>query len=453
MLYNNYTITITERRGAGYPVSAVASDGGRVAHVLPLPDSDLLRLLAAVTALNPQAEAEALLLETGSALFRWLFAGPLETHLRVAWDRAEQATRGLRLRLTMDAPEINAWPWELLNDPMRDHVFSTSVVTPLMRYLDRVDQFGLPMELAAELPINLLVTIPQAPDLDLARERAVIEEAVAPLRGALKLSVLDGLVTRTAFSDKLMGGRYEIIHFSGHGGHIDGRNYVGLNKLDGSTDWVDSSVIVRLLANHQPLKLGVLNACSTGQVSETQAFSGLAMQLLRSGARAVVAMQYLLSDEAALTFAREFYRKLSIGESAGQVDVALAHARNMLAALYPGNTCFAAPVLYTHAADGVIFALPTEAAVQDVLAPSNQRARTAMLVSSLQASMDFDDDWALAERGKLEAWRQTLKQTEAAYLAHATDWRPEVRQAAQNGLVLVQARLASLETALAKTTG
>ncbi len=453
MLYNNYTITITERQAGGYPVSAMAADGGRAWCTLPPADADLTQLLSQVALLPPNAGAEAILLEAGIGLFQWLIVGPLETHFRVAWDRAEQAGRGLRLRLTIDAPEINAWPWELLHDPSRDYAFGTSVATPLMRYLDRVDQFGLPMELATELPLDLLLAIPQAADLDLGRERAVIEQAVAPLAGVLNLHVLDGLVTRTGLSDKLMSGHYEIVHFSGHGGFSDGHSYVGLNRPDGATDWADSSVIVRLFGNHQALKLGVLNACRTGQVNEAQAFAGLAMQLLRSGARAVVAMQYPLTDEAALTFAREFYRQLCTGEHAGLVDVAVAHARNMLAVLYPGDPCCVAPVLYTHATDGEIFTLPREAAIRDVLDPSSQSARMAMLVSSLQASMDFDEDWALAERGKLEAWRQTLKQTETAYLAHATDWRPEVRQAAQNGLALVQARLASLETALAKATG
>jgi hypothetical protein len=453
VLYNNYTITITERQAGGYPVSAMATDGGRVSATLPPTDADLARLLSQVALLPSRAGAEAILLEAGVGLFHWLMVAPLETHFRVAWDRAEQAGRGLRLRLTIDAPEINAWPWELLHDPSRDHAFGASVATPLMRYLDRVDQFGLPMELATELPLGLLLVIPQALDLDLPRERALIEQAIAPLTDALNLQVLEGVVTRTDLSDKLMAGHYEIVHFSGHGGFADGRSYVCLNRPEGGADWADSSVIVRLFGNHLPLKLGVLNACRTGQVDETKAFTGLALQLLRSGARAVVAMQYPLTDEAALTFAREFYRQLCTGEHAGQVDVAVTHARNMLAVLYGGDPSFIAPVLYTHAADGVIFTLTKEAAVQDVLDPSSRRARLAMLVSSLQASMDFDEDWTPADRPKLEAWRETLKQAESSYLIHVSDWRPEVRQVAQQGLALVRARLASLETALAEAAG
>jgi hypothetical protein len=415
---------------------------------LPPADADLLRLIAQVAAMSPAAENETLLHEAGAALFRWLLAGPLESHWRIAQDRADQARHGLRLRLSIDAPEVNAWPWELLLDPVRDHAFGTAIATPLLRYLDR---FGVPMELAAELPLDLLLVIPHAPDLDLVQERTLIEQAIAPVGKALNLDVLDGLVTRTEFSDKLMGAHYEIIHFSGHGGFVEGRNYIALNKADGSADWADSNVIFRLLVNHHPLKLGVLNACRTGQVNEGQAFSGLAMQLLRSGARAVVAMQYPLSDEAALAFAREFYRKLCIGESAGQVDVAITHARNMLAVLYPGNRSFAAPVLYTHAADGVIFTLPHEPSVQAVLGAASERARLAMLVSSLEASMDLEEDWALADRTRLEEWRQMLHQAARSYQQHLTDRRAEVRQAAQHGLALVNARLESLETALART--
>jgi len=448
MLYNDLTFTIAIRQESGYSVTAVAEHLGRVSETLPPADLRLQGLLSAVAALAPADHDEALLRTAGEALFAWLTPGALATHLRLAWDRAERQGRGLRLCLSIDAPEINAWPWELLHDPARDHSFGASASTPLVRYLDRTDQFGALAELEAELPLHILLVVPQTPDLDLARERSAIEEAIASLQGALQLRVLNGLVTRTALADALLAGQYCIVHGSGHGGFVDGRGYVGLNKADGATDWVDSQTLARFFVNYRSLKLVILNVCSSGRLDDARAFQGLAPQLVRRGVPAVIAMQYPLTDEAALQFAREFYRRLCLGQDTGRVDVAVAHARNMLAILSPGDRAFAAPVLYTHAADGVVFTLPREAAVSEVLDPGSRRARLAMLVNSLECSLDFEEDWALADRAQLATWRGTLQQAEEAYWAHLASPQADVQRVASQGLAVLQARLEALDATL-----
>ena len=361
MLYNDYTITIAAHQGSGYPVSALADGMGRTADVLRLPPANLLTLIAQVDQLPAGTAQGALLTATGIGLFQWLMEH-LETHWRVAADRAERQGRGLRLRLSIDAPEINAWPWELLHDPKRDRTFATSIATPLVRYLDQNDQFGGLSDLKADLPLKVLLVLPEAPDLNLAKERAVIEQALVPLDGALRLDVLDGIVTRTRFANALVSGNYEIIHGSGHGSFLDDQGFIALNLPDGTPDWVDGQVMGRFVVNCKSLKLGVLNVCSSGKVADGRGFQGLAPQLVRAGVPAVVAMQYPLSDDAAMTFADEFYRRLCAGESAGRVDVAVTYARNLLAILFPGDLCFAAPVVYTHAPDGVIFTVQANAA-------------------------------------------------------------------------------------------
>lgn len=448
MRYNDFVMTVTERQETGYPVSATESSLGRAAHVAPPPDNLLTRSLASVAAIEADACDETLLCEAGVNLFRWLLAGPLETHLRLAWDRAEQAGRGLRLRLVIDPPEIAAWPWELLHDPVRDHTFATAVATPLVRFLDQTGSFGALVEQEAELPLHMLVVLPQDECLDLAQERALIQDAVQPLQNALRVHLLSGPVTRTALSDALLAQQYDLLHFAGHGGFIEGQVYIALNQPDGTPDYVDGGTLARLGANHRSLKLAVMNVCSSGRQDTVRAFRGLAPQWVRRGVPAVVAMQYQLSDQASLTFAREFYRQLCTGENAGQVDVAVAHARNMLAVRRKGDRSFAAPVVFTHARDGVIFSLPREAAVRELLDPSSQRARLAMFVGSLQASMDFEDDWSGAEQQRLEEWRLILRRAEQAYRLHLAGSEPEVQQAARQGLALIQSRLATLDSAL-----
>lgn len=443
LLYNDYTITIATRQGLGYPVSALAEGMGRTADVLHPPPANLLTLIAQVDQSPPGVAQGELLTTTGVSLFRWLMER-LEMHWRVAADRAERQGRGLRLRLSIDAPEINAWPWELLHDPQRDRTFATSIASPLVRYLDQTDQFGGLSDLKADLPLKILLVLPNAPGLNLVKERAVIEQALVPLDHALKLDVLDGIVTRTRFANALVGGDYVIIHGSGHGSFLDGQGYIALNLPDGAPDWVDGQVMGRFVVNCKSLKLGVLNVCSSGKVSDGRGFQGLAPQLVRAGVPAVVAMQYPLADDAAMAFADEFYRRLCAGEHAGRVDVAVTYARNMLAILYPGDLCFAAPVVYTHAPDGVIFAVHTNAAT----APAPIQRKNGALSESLRASATLEDTLAWTDHQLLESWRLTLTEAADAYRQHLTDPTLAIQDAAHQGLALISQRLKLVNTRL-----
>ncbi len=443
MEYNDYTITVAAPLGAGYPVSVNAEGIGRSAALLPPPPAELVRLIAQVNDLPVGNGHSDILTMAGVALFRWLF-GQLETHLRIAWDRAEHQGRGLRLRLSLDPPEINAWPWELLHDPHRERTFATSIATPLVRYLDRADQFGSLFTLRADLPLKMLLVLPKSPELNLIKERAVIEQALAPLEKAVALHTLDGIVTRARFADALISGDYEIVHGSGHGSFVDGAGYIGLNYADGSPDWVDGQVMARFVVNCRSLKLGVLNVCSSGKVDEGRAFQGLAPQLVRAGVPAVVAMQFPLSDDAALAFAEEFYRRLCTGEnSSGRVDVAVTYARNMLAILYPGDRCFAAPVLYTHAADGVIFTLER---------PEETAKTNHALAASLADSALFRDDLALAEPAMLHTWRLSLEQAAAEYQRHLLEPSAVAQALAQQGLNLIRRRIQAIDARLGAPT-
>lgn len=76
---------------------------------------------------------------------------------------------------------------------------------------------------------------------------------------------------------------------------------------DGGTHRLGAGDLALLLAEHRSLRLVVLNSCDTARASASDRFSSTASVLLRRGIPAVVAMQYEISDEAAITFARGFY--------------------------------------------------------------------------------------------------------------------------------------------------
>jgi hypothetical protein len=443
MLYNNLTITIAQRQQAGYPVLMSADGLGRVSAMLSTPSADLRHLLAhAPISDEPRPD---ILLRTGQEIFRWLFAADLDTHLRIAWDRAERLGHGLRIRLSMDPPELAALPWELLYDPSRDHLFSTSISTLLVRYLDQSNRFGGLANQLVELPLNLLLIVPQTPDLDPSKERRSVEEALAGLQDLVNLTVLDGVVTRQSLSDALVETPFHVVHFAGHGTFSHGEGFIALNMTEGKADVVDAQSFGRLLGNHRTLRLVVLNACSTGRTNSHRAFVGLAPQLVSHGVPAVIAMHYPVLDAQAAAFAHEFYQQLCMGENNGQVDVAVTHARNMLAVLYPRSDAWAAPILHTHADNGLLFELATLIARQAGADPR----RTALLLSSFQRSLELSEDWESAEASRLKGWRRTLKRAEQAYRTHLDDANPDAQQAARYGLALVTGRLEELDMRLA----
>ncbi|HEX9118234.1 MAG TPA: CHAT domain-containing protein, partial [Anaerolineae bacterium] len=336
MLYDDFDIIVADRQGEIYPVMAFGRGRERVTAALPAVPAGLLALLDRLAGRAWQTQTSSEAGEAGAALFRWLLPDRIETHFRLAWDRAGRAGRGLRLRLALDPPEIAGLPWELLADPVRDHTFATAANTLLVRFLDQAEDFGALAEPEVQMPLAMLLVLPWAPDLDLAREYRLVIEATAPLAGALNIHVLDGIVTRDRLAETLAATPYDIVHIGAHGGYVDGQGYLRLNLANGAADWIDAGALANLCGQTRGLKLMVLNACQSGRISREQAFRGLAPQLIRAGVPAVVAMQYVLTDTSALTFAREFYRQLCMGPRAGQVDVAVTHARSLLAALQPG---------------------------------------------------------------------------------------------------------------------
>jgi tetratricopeptide (TPR) repeat protein len=119
--------------------------------------------------------------------------------------------------------------------------------------------------------------------------------------------------------------------------------------LLGATD------LALLLDDHFFLRLAFLNSCEGARGSPRDAFSSTAATLVRSGIPAVVAMQYEITDKAAIEFSRSFYEALADGLP---VDAVVAEART---AIKMGSALeWGTPVLYMRSEDGLIFDIPPE---------------------------------------------------------------------------------------------
>jgi CHAT domain-containing protein len=79
-----------------------------------------------------------------------------------------------------------------------------------------------------------------------------------------------------------------------------------------------------LISENPSLRLVVLNACESAVSSAEGVFTSTAAKLVREGVPAVVAMQYEITDDAALVFASSFYGQIARGEA---LDRAVTRAR------------------------------------------------------------------------------------------------------------------------------
>ena len=199
------------------------------------------------------------------------------------------------------------------------------------------------------------------PPLDVEHEWQKLTQALDEPIKANRL-VLDRLAAPTleALQRRLRRGAVHILHFVGHGG-FDDQTQDGVLLLQdptGKGNPVTGESLGVLLHDHDPLRLVVLNACEGARTSATDPFAGTAQSLVRKGIPAVIAMQFEITDEAAITMANEFYTAVSDGYP---VDAALSEARKAIFTRVSAVE-WATPVLFMRAPDGRIFALDEPAA-------------------------------------------------------------------------------------------
>jgi hypothetical protein len=294
----------------------------------------------------------------GAQLFSAVFQDELrETLLRSLGDTSSQGV-GLRLRLRLvDTPELAGVPWEFLYDPRRNRFLALSHHTPLVRYLDLPDP---PRPLPVQGPLRVLVMVSSPsdyPKLDVEQEWRTLTGALAPLqsRGRVTVERLEA-ATMAVLQQRLRREEFNIFHFVGHGGYRPdwGDGVLLLEDRTGRGREVAGEELGGLLNDHDPMRLAVLNACEGARSDANDPFAGVAQSLIQQGLPAVVAMQFEITDEAAILFAQEMYGAVADGYP---LDAALAEARRAIR--NDGNqTEWATPVLYSRAPDGRLFGLP-----------------------------------------------------------------------------------------------
>lgn len=377
MDYADFSITIGPPKGNRYPV-AISSPAGQCRGVLDLPLDEanleprlreLVRSLLRAVGMgrhlkmdgtSPGAGSDPLRL--GEELFEALFTGAVRDLYQQSVGLVRAQGKGLRIRLHLDpASREVAWlsrlPWELMRPAGQGEAPGPDRMSPIVRYLhvDRPDQ---PVPLEGVLRLLVVAACPgDLVPLDVEREIQGLKANLDPIEG-VEVRVLED-ATPQALRDALLDGRPHVVHFMGHGTLSEtGEGALLLQGADGFSEALSGSVLARLLQVPQPPALIVLNACESarsGTAPELQPFGSVAEALVREGLLAVVAMQFPISDGAALAFSETLFRRLAKGDP---VDAAVAEGRLAIHLRAPGSLEWATPALFLRTPEGRIVDLP-----------------------------------------------------------------------------------------------
>lgn len=303
--------------------------------------------------------------EFGQKLFRALFTNEIGASYLSSHNEAVRQGKGLRVKLTLEAPELANYPWEFLYDPSNSQFLSLFEDTPVLRYIE-LPRPILPLTVTPPLRILAVTSSPKDFDaLDIGRERRNLSQALDGLAKA-GLVELTWLATATLeeLREQLLKSSYHVFHFIGHGG-FDRANQDGVLVFEdaaGLSNRVSGERLAILLGNHRTLRLAILNACEGARTSQQDPFAGTAMTLLRTGnLPAVVAMQFEITDSAAIDFAKGFYGAIATGRP---VDAAVGQGRQAIF-MQNNDIEWSTPVLYLRAVDGVIFQVDPSRAVAE----------------------------------------------------------------------------------------
>lgn len=365
MKYKDFSIKIGRRLDEGIAISVIASPLGE-ANDLIRSTRELDEIFSGLRSLAKGLkkggdQAQTLQpIDIGRSLFDILFVGRIRSLFDQSIGSVQGTGYGLRIKLHID-PEnsdiarLASLPWELLyREETRDYLCLSSK-TPLVRYLDVQRSFEL---LPFKPPLRVLVVVANpagTKPLDLEKERESIRQSWGG-KADVEVDFLDS-ATIPELRGKLAEADYHVLHYMGHGA-FDPKQGIGvlaMEKENGKLDLLDGKTLGILLRDETSIRLVFLNACDTGKLGHTteqDPFAGVATALVMAGVPAVVAMQFPISDEAAVAFAECFYPQLAKGVP---VDASVAEGRKAIRITDRQSMEWAIPVLFMRSPSGHLF--------------------------------------------------------------------------------------------------
>jgi hypothetical protein len=266
----------------------------------------------------------------GARLFDSLFAGRPGR----LYTQTTLASRRLGLRLVCDDPLVMALPWELLYD---HEILNDFIALSSYTLARKISGPESPQDKPVAAPFKVLLV---AANTLYDSSLPYAQEEVAQLRALLELSAQVTLFTsaQTTLSDLAQAlAKYQphVLHYIGHGEiGVTGEQLLHLSDVaGGKISYLSSSSFADLLGQAPDLRLTFLNANNTDMFAAAAAHT----------VPAVIGMRGLITDQASMIFATNFYRRVVDGYP---LEEAASNARKRLNYENPGSVEWAVPVLY-----------------------------------------------------------------------------------------------------------
>jgi tetratricopeptide (TPR) repeat protein len=427
---------------------------------------------------------ERVMQDFGREIFRSVFVDTQQ--INSLYLQSKGASRDLRIKLRIEPPELAGLPWEFLYEDGELLPRFISLRLPVVRYLE-TEGMAERMGVKGPLRILGMIADPATgtwPKLNVAKERDRINKGIDELQanGQVVLEWVPG-GTRKDLMNKLLESEWHILHFIGHGGveeppagsgamaeesaeasasaaimagqpsvhapsiaaDIDEdediedpsggratidegaeRGFIVMLSEDGQPVKIFASDLATMLGSaRNSLRLVVLNCCESATVNVGERFGNPAIGLMRTGwLPAVVAMQFPISDHAAITMSEGFYRALATNKP---VDEAVTFARQLIQG--ESKIEWGIPVLYMRSDDGRIFDLDNPASPPAKSAPSPaetnreslELGRLQFMLATESMPKGADELMPLSQRGQelvaqLDGDRQLKARVAAVYL-------------------------------------
>jgi hypothetical protein len=308
----------------------------------------------------------------GTLLYNLLFGTDVKSQFEMAFQEIKR-TPGERLRVRLsfqeEATRLAGLPWEYLYCPasvnQEGFFLATETHLVLTRYIP------LNMEQEPDLlppeqdPLRILLVVAQPTGLDTVLYKPVID-AINKLGERYPIKTQEfAKPTVSSLRRQIEEYQPHVLHFIGHGRYNEAkrRGEIALLAADDSAAWKtdhDFTSLFQSLASKP--RLIVLQACEGAVSGFADDFAGLALRLMRAETPAVVAMQYPITNEAALVFSRGFYEALAEGHP---VDDAVQEGRRAivdeemeLADEAYSSRSFGTPVLHMNSESGIVLVEP-----------------------------------------------------------------------------------------------
>ncbi|EST35416.1 CHAT domain-containing WD40 repeat protein [Streptomyces roseochromogenus] len=292
--------------------------------------------------------------QVGGILYDAVFQNAIKALYLSSRQKAQEHGQRLRMVLRVRSPELAALPWELLHDAKLGGYLCLH--HPIIRYVEILEPVS-PLRVVPPLRILGMVSLPGSLGaLDAEAERESLSTALKPLvdERMVQLDWVRGQTKQDLFEALLSG--CHIFHFTGHGKFDEVRRQGMIVFADehGREDPLHAEALGSLISIAEPApRLVVLNSCETGTSHAQDLFSSTAAELEHT-VPAVVAMQFAVTDKAAVLFARAFYQALAANRP---VHEAVRTGRIALRADKDDSLeCFT-PVLYQRSGDARLFDL------------------------------------------------------------------------------------------------